>query len=56
MTVKTIAKILWSPVRRVDELLRVDSDVAELEAFHPTGEEAARQGAVISGFYMNSGH
>ena len=30
MTVKKIAKILWSPVKRVDELLRVDSDVAEL--------------------------
>jgi hypothetical protein len=28
MTVKKIAKILWSPVKRVDELLRVDSDVA----------------------------
>jgi len=30
MTVEMVAKILWSPVKRVDELLRVDSDVAEL--------------------------
>jgi len=30
MTLKKVATILWSPVKRVDELLRVDSDVADL--------------------------
>lgn len=30
MTLKKVARILWSPVRRVDDLLHVDADVADL--------------------------
>ncbi len=32
MAVKKIAKILWSPVKRVDELLRVDSGLSKKDA------------------------
>ena len=46
MTVKKIAKILWSPVKRVDELLRVDSDVAEL---YPEARLGKKDAAVTEG-------
>ena len=43
MTLKTVAKILWSPVKRVDELLRVDSDVA---ALYPDQHLSKRDAAI----------
>jgi hypothetical protein len=46
MTVNKVAKILWSPVKRVDELLRVDSDVAE---FYPDAHQSKKDAAVTDG-------
>ncbi len=43
MTLKKVAKILWSPVKRVDELLRVDSDVADL---YPDAHLSTRDAAI----------
>jgi hypothetical protein len=34
---------------------QADMEAVYPESFHPTGEEAARQGAVISGFFQNAG-
>jgi hypothetical protein len=46
MTVKKVAKILWSPVKRVDELLHVDSDVATI---YPDSRPSAKDKAVLEG-------
>ena len=46
MTVKKIAKILWEPVKRVDELLHVDSDVA---ALYPDARPSQKDDAVTAG-------
>ena len=45
MAMKKVVKILWSPVRRVDELLRVDSDVADL---YPAGHLSSRDAAITN--------
>ena len=56
MTGKKLVQILKAiayPFRRLYDLIHNGQDDIEgvyPEAFHPTGEEAARQGAVISGF------
>ena len=46
MTVKKVAKILWEPVRRVDELLHVDSDVAVL---YPEAKLSKKGDAITEG-------
>jgi hypothetical protein len=46
MTLKKIAKILWEPVRRADELLHVDSDVAEL---YPDAKLSKKDDAITAG-------
>jgi hypothetical protein len=58
MTVKKIAKILWSPVKRVDELLRVDSDVAELrpEAHLSKKDTAVTDGIIGMQAQAHTGH
>jgi hypothetical protein len=58
MTVKKIAKILWSPVKRVDELLRVDSDVAELypEAKLSKKDQAITEGIIGMQSQAHTGH
>jgi len=58
MTVKKIAKILWSPVKRVDELLRVDSDLAELypEARLSKKDAAVTQGIIGMQAQAHTGH
>jgi len=58
MTVKKIAKILWSPVKRVDELLRVDSDVAELypEAALGKKDAAVTEGIIGMQAQAHTGH
>ena len=48
-----ILKAIAYPFRRLYDLVHNGLDDIQgcyPEAFHPTGEEAARQGAVISGF------
>ena len=48
-----ILKAIAYPFRRLYDLVHNGQDDIEgvyPEAFHPTGEEAARQGAVNSGF------
>jgi hypothetical protein len=55
-----ILKAIAHPFMRLYDLVhngQEDIEGVYPEAFHPTGEEAARQGAVISGFFagMNSG-
>ncbi len=58
MTVKKIAKILWSPVKRVDELLRVDTDVAELypDAHLSKKDEAITEGIIGMASQAHTGH
>jgi hypothetical protein len=58
MTVKKIAKILWSPVKRVDELLRVDSDVAGLypEAHLSKKDTAVTDGIIGMQSQAHTGH
>ena len=58
MTVKKIAKILWSPVKRVDELLRVDSDVAELypDAHLSKKDDAITEGIIGMQSQVHTGH
>lgn len=58
MTVKKIAKILWSPVKRVDDLLRVDSDVAELypEAGLSKKDAAVTEGLIGMQAQAHTGH
>ncbi len=58
MTVKKIAKILWSPVKRVDELLRVDSDVADLHPEAKLGkkDEAVTEGIIGMASQAHTGH
>ena len=58
MTVKKIAKILWAPVKRVDELLRVDSDVAELypEAGLSKKDAAITEGIIGMQAQVHTGH
>ncbi len=46
MTVKKVAKILWSPVKRVDELLHVDSDV---EVLYPEAKLSKKDDAITEG-------
>lgn len=46
MTVKKIAKILWEPVRRVDELLRVDSDI---DVLYPEAKLSKKDDAITEG-------
>ena len=46
MTVKKIAKILWEPVKRMDELLHVDSDVSEL---YPDAKPSKKDDAITEG-------
>lgn len=55
---RRIFLIITYPVRRLYDLIHNGQDDIEAnypEAFNPTGEEAARHGAVISGF-MSSGN
>jgi hypothetical protein len=58
MTVKKIAKILWSPVRRVDELLHVDSDVAEIyrDAKLSKKDQAITMGVIGMQSQAHTGH
>jgi hypothetical protein len=35
---------------------QADIEAVYPESFHPTAEEAVRQGAVNSGFFQNTGH
>jgi len=58
MTVKKIVKILWSPVKRVDELLRVDSDVAELypEAKLSKKDQSITEGIIGMQSQAHTGH
>lgn len=53
ITILRILKAIAYPFRRLYDLVHNGQDDIQgcyPEAFHPTGEEAARQGAVISGF------
>jgi hypothetical protein len=58
MTVKKVAKILWEPVRRVDELLHVDSDVAVLypEAKLSKKDDAITEGIIGMQAQAHTGH
>jgi hypothetical protein len=58
MTVKKIAKILWSPVKRVDELLHVDSDVADLyrDAKLSKKDDAITEGIIGMQMQAHTGH
>lgn len=58
MTVKKIAKILWEPVKRVDELLHVDSDVAALcpEARPGKKDDAVTAGTIVMQSAVHTGH
>jgi len=58
MTVKKIAKILWSPVKRVDELLHVDSDVADIypDAKVSKKDQAFTEGIIGMQSQAHTGH
>ena len=52
---KAIAHPFWFVYDRIHNG-QADIEAVYPESFHPTGEEAARQGAVNSGFFQNTGH
>lgn len=58
MTAKKVARILWSPVKKVDELLHVDSDVDDLypEAKHSKKDEAVTEGIIGMASQAHTGH
>ena len=59
MTILTILKAIGHPFWFVwDRIHNGQADIEAVypESFHPTAEEAARQGSVASGFYINGGH
>lgn len=54
-----VLKAIAHPFMRLFDLVHNgQSDIEGVypESFHPTGEQAARQGSVTSGFYTNGGH
>lgn len=51
---KAIAHPFWFVWDRIHNG-QADMEAVYPESFHPTGDEAARQGAVISGFFQNAG-